>query len=193
MSEIYKEAFAVQVLDVLPAILLIVDIDVRLKYANSFGESLVGKHYSEALNGRVGDLLHCVHSNEGPSGCGSGASCNNCRLRSNVKSVIIEKKRIREEGEILTREGIRYAIMINASLITVEKEEAVMLYLEDLREISQLRDLIPICMKCHKIRNSDSYWQSVEAYLQEHTGGDVTHGLCDDCLERHFPQPGISR
>ncbi len=77
--------------------------------------------------------------------------------------------------------------MLNASPIRVNGEELAMLYLEDLREIKQLQDLLPICMKCHKVRNSDTYWQNVESYLREHAGVSVSHGLCDDCLERYYP------
>lgn len=48
-------------------------------------------------------------------------------------------------------------------------------------EIHQLKDLIPICAYCRKIRNDDNYWQLVEVYIGEQTGSNFTHGICPTC------------
>ncbi len=50
-------------------------------------------------------------------------------------------------------------------------------------EIRNLKDLIPICSYCRKIRNDDNYWQMVETYINEQTGSNFTHGICPDCLK----------
>jgi phosphoserine phosphatase RsbU/P len=48
-------------------------------------------------------------------------------------------------------------------------------------EIRQLKDLIPICAYCRKIRNDGNYWQMVETYINEQTGSNFTHGICPEC------------
>ena len=48
-------------------------------------------------------------------------------------------------------------------------------------EIHQLKDLIPICAYCRKIRNDGNYWQQVEVYINEQTGSNFTHGICPTC------------
>jgi len=48
-------------------------------------------------------------------------------------------------------------------------------------EIRQLKDLIPICAYCRKIRNDGNYWQMVETYINEQTGSHFTHGICPEC------------
>jgi DNA-binding response OmpR family regulator len=48
-------------------------------------------------------------------------------------------------------------------------------------EIRQLKELIPICAYCRKIRNDDNYWQRVETYINEQTGSNFTHGICPEC------------
>ncbi len=50
-------------------------------------------------------------------------------------------------------------------------------------QIKQLKDLIPICMYCKKIRNDSDYWQNMENYIHEHTGSDFSHGICPECFE----------
>ncbi|MFM1944710.1 MAG: hypothetical protein RI897_3692 [Verrucomicrobiota bacterium] len=56
------------------------------------------------------------------------------------------------------------------------------------QRIRQLKELIPICASCKKIRIDGDFWESVELYLQQQTGRDLTHGLCPDCLTKFFPE-----
>ena len=60
------------------------------------------------------------------------------------------------------------------------------------REVKQLQGLLPICMHCGSIRADDGRWQSVEAYVHEHTEAKFSHGLCDSCLEERYPVAGTS-
>lgn len=55
--------------------------------------------------------------------------------------------------------------------------------LEDLRT---LKEIIPICMYCKKIRDDDGYWNQLEAYIAKHTGSNFSHGICPECLREHF-------
>jgi CheY-like chemotaxis protein len=48
-------------------------------------------------------------------------------------------------------------------------------------EIRTLKDMIPICSYCRKIRNDENYWQMVETYINEQTGSNFTHGICPEC------------
>ena len=48
-------------------------------------------------------------------------------------------------------------------------------------EIRQLKDLIPICTYCRKIRNDGNYWQLVETYINEQTGSKFSNGICPTC------------
>jgi phosphoserine phosphatase RsbU/P len=53
------------------------------------------------------------------------------------------------------------------------------------RQIKVLKDLIPICMYCKKIRNDENFWQGVESYIAQQTGSNFSHGICPDCFEKH--------
>lgn len=48
-------------------------------------------------------------------------------------------------------------------------------------EISRLKDFIPICAHCRKVRNDDGYWEQVELYISSHTCSSFSHGICPDC------------
>jgi CheY-like chemotaxis protein len=53
-------------------------------------------------------------------------------------------------------------------------------------EIRQLKELIPICSYCRKVRDEEDYWQQVETYIQQETGSRFTHGACPDCCEKEM-------
>ncbi len=52
-------------------------------------------------------------------------------------------------------------------------------------EIRKLRDLLPICSYCKRIREGEEYTKSVEAYLAEHHDTQFSHGVCPECYEKH--------
>lgn len=51
-------------------------------------------------------------------------------------------------------------------------------------QIRHLKQLIPICMYCKKVRDDDNYWQGVESYIAHYTGSNFSHGICPDCFEK---------
>ncbi|MEQ9103546.1 MAG: GAF domain-containing protein [Rhodothermales bacterium] len=61
----------------------------------------------------------------------------------------------------------------------------------ELREAAQsirtLSGLLPICAGCKDIRDDKGYWRDVEEYMGDHSGATFTHGLCPDCMKKHFP------
>ena len=50
-------------------------------------------------------------------------------------------------------------------------------------EIRMLRDIIPICAYCNKVRSDGDYWERVETYIKERTGSRFSHGACPECLD----------
>ncbi len=51
-------------------------------------------------------------------------------------------------------------------------------------EIQELRNLVPVCAWCRKIRNDEGGWETIEQYIQEHGGSKVSHGICPDCVSK---------
>ena len=59
---------------------------------------------------------------------------------------------------------------------------------EALAEVRRLEGLLPICGWCKKVRDDEGYWKGIEVYLSERGVADFTHGMCPDCLSRHYPE-----
>ncbi len=50
-----------------------------------------------------------------------------------------------------------------------------------LAEVRTLREILPICAYCRKIRDDTDYWQTVEAYVSHHTNSRFSHSICPSC------------
>ena len=61
-----------------------------------------------------------------------------------------------------------------------------------LAEVKTLRDILPICSYCRRIRDDEDYWHSVETYLSRHTGTRFSHGICPECMQKHV-EPQLRR
>ena len=50
-----------------------------------------------------------------------------------------------------------------------------------------LEGLLPICSYCKKIRDGENTWHSMEVYIREHSEAVFSHGICPECLKKHYP------
>lgn len=53
-------------------------------------------------------------------------------------------------------------------------------------EARPLEGLLPICSFCKSIRDSEGAWLGLEQYLTDRAKVSFTHGVCPDCLEKHY-------
>lgn len=87
-------------------------------------------------------------------------------------------------SELLARVNVgRRMIEIQMKLQKKIKE------LEDaLEHIRTLQGILPICCFCKKIRDDKGYWKQVEVYLHDHSDAEFSHGICPECMKKHYPQ-----
>jgi PAS domain S-box-containing protein len=52
-----------------------------------------------------------------------------------------------------------------------------------LEEIRVLRQLLPVCSGCKRIRDDDGKWWPLDLFVKEHTGSEFTHTICSDCKD----------
>lgn len=66
--------------------------------------------------------------------------------------------------------------------ILVEKLE------KSVSEVRSLSGIIPICMHCKGIRDDKGYWNKLEKFIAQHSEAKFSHGICDKCLEKYYPE-----
>lgn len=54
-------------------------------------------------------------------------------------------------------------------------------------QLRQLRGLLTVCCHCQRIRNERAAWEPIDRYVARQVGTRVSHGLCEECLERYYP------
>jgi PAS domain S-box-containing protein len=73
----------------------------------------------------------------------------------------------------------------------IERERLLTELKDALNEVKTLSGLLPICSFCKKIRDDSGYWQQLEKYIQTHTEAKFSHGICKECVEKHYPDLDI--
>lgn len=91
------------------------------------------------------------------------------------------------EGKVAGVVGVSRDITAR-KVVEAERERVVQELSEALASVKTLSGLLPVCAWCKNIRNDKGYWQRIETYLAEHSDARLTHGLCPECLAKHFPE-----
>lgn len=55
-------------------------------------------------------------------------------------------------------------------------------------EVKTLSGLLPVCASCKQVRDDQGYWSQLETYLKKHTEISFSHGLCQDCAHKLYPE-----
>lgn len=184
-SEYYRT-----ILDTMPNPIFVTSDEARVLDFNTKAGAMLGEERSQVLQWRIGEVLHCLHATETPEGCGCSPSCASCQIRAMVNGAIHESKTSREtvRMELKPQDGLSEALfLVTVAPLKVQETSMALVVLEDLREISILRRILPLCSSCKQVRDDENYWNTVENYLSA-VEIDCTHSLCPDCTEKLSPQ-----
>ncbi|MGQ9629527.1 MAG: PAS domain-containing hybrid sensor histidine kinase/response regulator [bacterium] len=112
ISEDRQEAGARElqtILDAVPAVLIIVNRERRIRKVNRAAERFARRPDDEILEKRGGEGLRCLHHLDSPEGCGFGEHCQRCKLRLSVMRVF-------ETGEGVFDEETIYPFMMDGAV-----------------------------------------------------------------------------
>lgn len=98
-----------------------------------------------------------------------------------VSAYLPKPPRLKEMKRAITLALARHADMMELRRLNKALEQA-------LDEIKTLRGILPICSSCKKIRNDNGYWEQIENYIRDHSEAEFSHGLCNDCAKRLYPE-----
>jgi hypothetical protein len=62
-----------------------------------------------------------------------------------------------------------------------------LLHLSTLKENNMLKGILPVCMRCKKIRDSHDNWVPMEIYIRDRSPTEFSHGLCPECESILYP------
>lgn len=111
--------------------------------------------------------------------------CNDCIIRNAVNRAFEGFSTIREKCKLELKENEKiynFFALITVTPIFLKNKYALVL-IENIAEILLIPQLLPICLKCKKIKRDIDYWEHIENYLKEHFEINFTHGYCPECFE----------
>mgnify|MGYP001827326826 CR=1 FL=1 len=188
-SPLVGEVYLRSLIDAFPSPVFIVDENLVIHDANRASTLLFAADIPPNINRLCGDSIKCVHEHSSTGGCGSTPWCPECIVRQLTKAVLeggLASKQI--ANMTLLREGqpkdVRF--LVSGAPFPYAGKEYILLTFEDVTELTELRRIIPICSLCRKVRNDADYWQQVEDYLAKYSSLKFSHGLCPECIEKHY-------
>lgn len=84
-----------------------------------------------------------------------------------------------DELQARVRAGLRMIALQDELRTRLEKAEA------ESARTKPLRELLPMCVYCRRIRDDEEHWSSLERYLTEQLDVRFTHGFCPTCYVHH--------
>jgi hypothetical protein len=170
--------------------MFVVTEDMEIVDCNDAASRMLDTEPQRFLRMRGGEVLDCIHSREDPGGCGRSDACRHCVLRSTVGEASGGGKAVRRRARLDLVNGATRTplhLLVTASPIEMGEETLYLLILEDIQELTELRSILPMCASCHKIRDDEDFWASVESYFKDRLDLDFSHGLCPDCIKELYP------
>lgn len=180
-----------RLIDALPMIVIFTDSNMVIQDMNQEARDffcIYGNSESQQL---CGDAIHCMNQDGDGKKCGQTPYCSQCIIRKTVGEC--------EKGNYSYRKRYDMNLNLNGSVqglsflvttktYTYDSSDYFMIAMEDISELTELRNLIPICASCKKIRDDKGLWNSVEAYFHKYSQARFTHGICPDCAKKLYPE-----
>lgn len=57
-----------------------------------------------------------------------------------------------------------------------------------INRIRYLEGFLLVCSFCKRVRVGENEWVPIEQYVTEHSDAVFSHGLCPECMEKHYGQ-----
>jgi len=191
IDQLVDEKYLRTILDAFPIPVLIVDKNLTIHDANHASKKLLGDDISAKLMKLCGDILGCIHALSSANGCGETQYCEDCVLRQTSASVAngefsfrrLSKMKIQSNDQVQ-----EICFLVSGAPLQHDGRNYVILTLEDITELTELRKIIPICSFCRKVRDDSNYWQEVEHYFAKYSTIRFSHGVCPDCRKKHYSE-----
>ncbi|WP_152971971.1 hypothetical protein [Desulfatitalea tepidiphila] len=70
--------------------------------------------------------------------------------------------------------------------VTAGGLQLAMVMMEDLADLFQVGQILPMCAACKRIKIGEDQWETVEIYINRNLGSDLSHGICPECRKKLY-------
>jgi len=138
------------IIDTIPIPIFVADNEVRILGYNSASIPLFESE-DHLLRMECGDAFNCINSKNASNGCGAGELCKKSVIRNSVNKSYrgsrVEKART--QMKFVRGDEIKeIQMLVTTAPLKFGGELFVLVVLEDVTELMELRSLIPVCSYC---------------------------------------------
>ena len=72
-------------------------------------------------------------------------------------------------------------------VVFLELRKRSLRLMDALSDLHANEGIITTCSYCREVRDASGQWQHLEKYLSNVSDIRFSHGICDPCMEKHFP------
>ena len=184
-NDIYSTIF-----NEIPIITFIVDNDVRIQFLNTEAKKVV-EQKTGIYDRRGGEVLRCVYSTQHELGCGHAPECKQCLIRNSVNQAHAGNKTFRQQTALRLKseeKEVLFHALITTAPFNFDGKPLFIVMVENVNDIMALKEMIPICCNCKKVREDNDYWMAVEQYVNSFISVDFSYSICPDCVEKLYPK-----
>ena len=131
-----SEAELSAIYDNAPPVMILVDEDRRVRKVNYTAVKFSQRSAEDMIGRRGGEALRCAHSLDDPEGCGFGASCGACPVRSVVVETFEtgnDHYQVEANLELASAEG-EVTVLVSTTLLSLTEGQRVLVCIEDISE-----------------------------------------------------------
>ncbi len=148
-----KEEELLSIYENAPIVMLLVDAERRILKVNKLGAVFSGRSVAEMVGRRSGEALRCLHALDDPRGCGFGAHCETCLVRTTIKNTL-ETGTNHHNVEVTMHFGggeAEWHFLLSTSLLSVRERPVALVSLMDITERKQAEEMIQRLNRRHEL------------------------------------------
>ena len=174
---LHQEGFLKNLFESIPCGVLIVDRDRRIQAVNNVLVRALGISDAKAIDKRAGEALSCIHAFKSQKGCGFSDECETCRVRNTALKALDgrEVHRNKVKVQLLANGKVRdLVLLVSAAPVEHEGERFAIVMIEEITELSGLRNRLKTEQSFAGIIGRDVRMQELFEIMREVTEVDVT-------------------
>ncbi len=185
---ILKDPDLLALLDAIPSPVFLTDDDVQILEANRSARDLLSGVAAEDLHRRGGEVLGCLFARESEHGCGTTEYCPPCVIRNSVTASCQGRPAPRRIAHMMLRDGDEGSVdrwfQVSTTPLTLEGRKLVILVLDDVTQLVELRELAPFCPGCGEARAVPGVAIQAQIFVRKHPDFLLAQELCPDCQRK---------
>jgi len=138
-----QHALLEAILNHAPLLMVLVDEDLHIRQTNDFAAQFADRPPDEMAGLNWGEAMRCLNSLNSPAGCGSGAHCQACTVRSIVRETFVQGKSFQQIEATLpinvSGQDSQLSFLLSSTPLTIDKNPMALVTLMDITDLAQAR------------------------------------------------------